>query len=473
MHYFFKHAPWPVVLCSLIAPSLSAATVTEELSNLTQNPYRHLLTRAEKLDYSSSNNGKRRPLIKDHDTATTQVSSNDLASLFHHLFSDGSYTVYLGSSYINTGTIYWGYGANIFAQTGRIHGFALGGQAQFSNPFWANQINNPNEPSYFSLPSTKANAVSQAYVQYLQPDTFEVAAGRIILDSPWVGSYLSSALNQYTYQGAQAKYIINPTVTLTGFAFNRSKSFSSHHFNQATLYNQSIDPGTMVTTDQKSHDTIALGLKTNNKKAPWSGNLWAYSFANYADMLYGEVNFQHPINANRDFFIHTQGLVETNPHRGTSTFKSETTGDVNSQMIGLETGFDQQNIHFSLAFSHIFKHENAYEQGGIVSPYTYVVASDPLYTTSWIAGMVEKSSGSAYKISSTFNWWDNQFSMTPSLAFYDTNTINNNGEYDLTFKLDPDVIQGFSLQVALAYLQDYKNSDNNSKEVQLMASYAF
>ena len=41
----------------------------------------------------------------------------------------------------------------------------------------------------------------------------------------------------------------------------------------------------------------------------------------------------------------------------------------------------------------------SYGQGGFVSPYTYQAVSDPLYTTSWLAGMVEKgSSGNAYKL---------------------------------------------------------------------------
>ena len=56
-------------------------------------------------------------------------------------------------------------------------------------------------------------------------------------------------------------------------------------------------------------------------------------------------------------------------------------------------------------------------------PYTYSLANDPLYTTSWMLGLIDKSAGQAYKIAPTVKFLDDALEVGISAARYNTVTM--------------------------------------------------
>ena len=62
---------------------------------------------------------------------------------------------------------------------------------------------------------------------------------------------------------------------------------------------------------------------------------------------------------------------------------------VSSNMVGTNLAFNYSIFGLSIAYNNIWGPSDGYEAGGLVSPYTYQYATDPLYTTGWIQGMIE------------------------------------------------------------------------------------
>ena len=70
--------------------------------------------------------------------------------------------------------------------------------------------------------------------------------------------------------------------------------------------------------------------------------------------------------------------------------------------------------------------------GNIVSPYTAGYSTDPLFTTSMIAGLVEKGAGKAAKSGLQIRGFDDHLLIQASYAIYNTLPIlANSKEFDL------------------------------------------
>jgi len=136
-------------------------------------------------------------------------------------------------------------------------------------------------------------------------------------------------------------------------------------------------------------------------------------------------------------------------------------------------------IFFSLnlAYSDIWGPVSAYGQGAIVSPYTYGFATDPLYTTPYLSGLVELGiSGQVYKISPAFTFLNGNLSIAPALTTFITQNPNwsNTHEYDFVFKYSIPQVQGLTLFAVYAYQQVPAANQNGSTGIaQFFISYLY
>ena len=332
---------------------------------------------------------------------TQNVSESTNQNFAEKLFANGTWNVIGGATYLNSQYVSsYGYGANIFAQTGQLAGFSVGGLLTVMNPFAANytHYNSQNNAAQL-LPANQQITPQELFAQYQYKNIIEVDAGYIgINNSPWLTYYQNDILNLVTYQGASVNLHPGPGWMITALAFNGSQLIGENGFSQQTLYNNAFDYGTGTANivDHGSEGTIALGTSYTNKANNFGFRLWAYQFSEYANLLYADSNLKLFANQDLSFNIAAQAAIEG----GTAgnTFYNAGYGEVQSNMLGIQLAMSYDWFRLQLGYNNIWGPKDAYAGGGIVSPYTYQYSSDPLYTTSWMQGLVEKSAGSAYKI---------------------------------------------------------------------------
>lgn len=408
--------------------------------------------------------------VKENADANATTQQN----IWEQFSQNGTYNVIGNVGYLYTGTSYYAYAGSLFAQSGEVAGFSLGGNFVVANPFFASSINpySADQQAIF-LPSNRVVTVSQLYLQYQFEDKFQANAGWITLDTPWVNSFDPSAMTQYVYQGGIVNVKPMDSVQITALAFNRSMPFNQSHFTSLTMYNPSLDiDSNTANITQGSRGTVAMGAQYQ-PNSDFNLSLWGYMFGDYANLLYASTAYTIPFDSSTSIHFGLQGGMEGTSSWGSSVFNNTTEGNVGSNLVGIQIGANIDWFGIDFSANNVWGNRNNYAQGGLVSPYTYQVATDPLYTTSIIAGLVEKSAGSAYKIAPTFTLLNSNLTITPSYAYYNTRAVPNSAEYDLELNYAVEQVQGLSFLVELAYLKNFDGNSSNSKEIAVNALYIF
>src|SRR6185437_15965463 len=343
---------------------------------------------------------------------TQHVSESAMASqnFAEKLFADGTWNAMGVASYINSQYISdYGYGANIFGQTGQLAGFSFGGFLTIMNPFATSPLPyNPQNSAGQILPANQQITPQELFAEYKYSNIVQVDAGDIgINNSPWLTYYQNDNLNLVTYQGASFNLHPGGGWMITGLAFNDSQLVGETGFSQQTLYNRTFDYGTGTANivDKGSDGTIALGASYTNQTNNFGFRFWGYQFSEYANLLYADSNLKLSANKDLSFIIGAQAAMEGGTTN--NVFYNNGYGDVQSNMVGLQLAMKYDWLGVQLDYNNIWGPSNAYAGGGMVSPYTYQYSSDPLFTSSWLQGMIEKSAGSAYKLAMPLSFFDN------------------------------------------------------------------
>ncbi len=411
---------------------------------------------------------------------TAEIAESQLQTMnaAQKLFSSGTWNVFGAYSYVNqNGANNNGYAINLFAQTGSLAGFSVGGLMTIANPFYSEEIN----PAVFSqqagtLPIEKQVTPQELFLEYQYSNIVQADAGWIgISNSPWMTYYQNNSLNLMTYQGALVNLHPGGGWLLTGFAINKSQLYGEEGFGQYTMYNTNFDYGTGTANIGQTTTPGALGFGaswsdiTNN----YNFRLWAYQFADYADLFYADTTIKLPVNDQLGFTLGFQGAVEGG-NGSVNILTDNGYGDIiQSNMLGVQLGFNYSIFGLQLGYNNIWGPCNAYECGGLVSPYTYQVASDPLYTTGWMQGMVEKSSGQAYKIAPSLSLLNGNLIISPSYQYYLTSIIPSSSEYDLTISYSVPEIKGLTFFGGYGYIQQPFEAGGDTYQGQLMVSYLY
>lgn len=379
----------------------------------------------------------------------SQIISQNVAEKW---FLDGTWNVMGSASYVDlNGANSYSYGANIFGQTGTVAGFSFGGDLLILNPFYANQLN-PATPNlqYQILPVAQQVAISELYTEYRYTNVVQADLGYIsITNSPWLATnYYPNYLTGITYQGILLNINAGNGWLLTGLAFNQAQLIGETGFSGLTMYNQKFDYGTGTANinNSTSFGTEAVGANFIGDNTNYNLRLWAYNFENYANMLYFDNSLK--LNASNDLSFNLAFQAGTENGNSNNIISINNDGQITSNFIGAEIGLNYNWFGLTLGYNGIWGPANAYEGGGIVSPYTYQLGVDPLYTTSWIIGMVEKSAGNAYKIAPSLSFLNNNLTISPSIVYYDTYAVVSSTEYDFIINYNIPQIKGFNLNIS-------------------------
>ena len=280
------------------------------------------------------------------------------------------------------------------------------------------------------------SVLGQLYLQYRQP-LWMVRAGDQELSTPWMGGSDSRVLPA-TYQAVLLQ--INPIDHLHVYALRETawKSRTSDNYFQNNLYYPSTwggdqsygGAGGLAAGTQRFSGTLAAGAdyKANGLNA----RLWYYEFYNFANMGYGEATYTYKTGTGFNPFVGIQGVTEN-----LSASKSFLGQKVDSQTYGFKVGVNIPHGQIFVAYDKINDNTGAYGNGKIVSPFTASYATDPLWTTSMIRGLVELGPGHAWKVKGTYKLFNNQLRLMAAYARYTNLTPkpgNSNDTYgDITW----------------------------------------
>ncbi|RTL10706.1 MAG: hypothetical protein EKK54_10395 [Neisseriaceae bacterium] len=469
----------PVILMVTSGFSYADEQQTEQV--ITQDTETESQPETRGNSYISRGNYIQNPYIGMPSRGDTQnVSESELTrdNVAQKWFADGTWNVFGAASYVDqNGYNNYGYAVNIFGQTGQVAGFSFGGLLTIANPFFSSQWN-PADPENQAqgLSIMKQVTPQELFAEYQYSDIIQADVGWIgISNSPWMTYYQNNALNMVTYQGALVNVNPGGGWLLTGFAINGAQLLGEEGFSQQTMYNSGFDNGTATGNigDAGSSSTVAAGASWSTPGQMLNLRLWGYAFADYANMAYADTTIKLPINDELGFTLGFQGAMQCQNGDGNILNNNGYGNSVSSNMIGAQLGFNYSIFGIQFGYNNIWGPTDGYEAGGLVSPYTYQYATDPLYTTGWIQGMVERSSGQAYKIAPSLSLLDNSLIISPSYQYYATTIIPASNEYDIQLSYSLPQVKGLTFFGAYGYVTDADPDGNGVYQAQLMVSYLY
>ncbi len=312
----------------------------------------------------------------------------------------------------------------IWGQTGRYNGFALGGGGTALLNF--SQIGQPN-----TFAATSVFAPVQAYLDYQYSNKFDIVAGNILITTPWVSSFGSNpgasyAMGNNSYQGVLVNVQALKSLLITAFTAWNYLYYPNNWGTQQTYYNTS--KGVLVNIgNTPTSGPTGLGLIWN-PAADYSSQLWFYNFADYANMAYTDNKYHLAISDlfSLDFAI--QGFIQSssgNAITNQTSLPGQNTpaGAVASNGIGGKIAVNIGNNTTSIAYNNIFGRSGSFLNGGMVTPYTYGMEIDPLYTTPALTSLAELGSGYAYSVRNSTAFLNNNLKFNLSLSQFFVNQV--------------------------------------------------
>ncbi len=356
--------------------------------------------------------------------------------------------------------------------------FRLGGTVYTAQPLGLNSSNPERQDA--SLPATALTTIGQAFLQYENP-YFMGRLGDILINTPWLNP-ADTRMIPAAYQAFygifapwQTFNTLENSLNFTLLRQVRFKSRTADSFTQTNLYN--INSYTVATTtipalaNRRDIGTLAVGAHYHHKTLHIQA--WAYKFYDFSRIYYADFKYVLPTNTLFKPMIGAQIL--NNPPDGNNIIGTlPGLGSVKSSAYGILVGSEIGNGQLLFGWNNIPKKTGGYRNGDIVSPYTSGYVADPLYTTSMIAGLVEKAAGSASKITGSYSFFEHQLVLAMTGARYYTQPyLTNSSEIDLDGIYTP--VPLFKRSVSIRGRIGFINHTNNGKLTysRLMLEYNF
>ncbi|MFA5959036.1 MAG: hypothetical protein WC785_00790 [Tatlockia sp.] len=355
---------------------------------------------------------------------------------FHNFFQGGSIGGYLRTYYFTRDyanpvrpdqAAFSAGGAFNVLSGGFLKFFRAGATAYTAQPL---DLNNRNPLKVDNtLPGYSITVPGQSFLEFNHKKLF-VKGGNILVDTPWINPS-DNRMIPSIYSGAFSTYQLTDSIILTGLRLFRFKSHVKSNFNRNTLYNPTEIGGMGLPklAGVKSNGALAFGLQQSGLKS--EASVWYYQFYDYATMFYGHAKAVIPLEKpGLQWILRAQALTES--ATGANFIQQATKKRVGSTAYGALIGLNFSSLTLSIAGNFIPLQSNHYRGGDLITPYTAGYATDPLFTTSMIGGLVEKAAGKAVKAALLFRGLDERLLIQGSFAKYFTQPVFvNTRETDL------------------------------------------
>jgi len=336
-------------------------------------------------------------------------------------------------------------------------GFSLGASLLSANAFGTR----PSDPAKLDVTlmgvDNAVSALGQAYVQY-KNGSMLLRAGQQYLDTPWMGSSDARVLPA-SYQALLAGFA--PAKGWDVYALRsygwKSRTSDGYHFDNlyypATWRGDAMYGGLggLPVTARAMSGTWALG--TAYTVGGFRGSAWYYDFIDFVQMGYADGSYTFSTGTGFDPFVAAQYVGE---HAGSGStpvadqaklFGVAGGSKVDSRAWGADVGVNIPHGKFDVSWNRIGREDGTVGNGALVSPYTAGWASDPLYTTSMIRGLVEQGPGHAWKARFAYGLLNDRLQLIAAYAKYGTALSGSSHDVylDVAYSFDG-YLKGLSLR---------------------------
>ncbi len=326
------------------------------------------------------------------------------------------------------------------------NGFKVGATLYTAQPLGMNASNPSRRDS--TLPATPITVLGQSYLQY-QDKYVLVRAGNQLITTPWLND-ADSRMIPATYQGIYSTVSPIKDLNFTAMRIIRFKSRIADDFSRTNVFYPTNGGSIKGLNDTASEGAAAVGSQYTY--GDFNTQAWGYQFYNYGKLVYGDANYKLAASNFVKPLVGVQIAREWND--GSQTLNALGLGATNATAYGVLLGAEVGEGKLTIGYNAIPRHSHAYYRNGdFVSPYTS--ASDPLYTTSMVAGLVDKAAGSAIKVGAQYYLYDRQVLLKASYAKYNTTPYTpntNETDLDATYKFNKGKLKNLSIRGRLAVL---------------------
>ncbi|WNV05095.1 hypothetical protein RP726_01475 [Candidatus Methylospira mobilis] len=280
-----------------------------------------------------------------------------------------------------------------------------------------------------SLPSGSFWVAKEAYMKYTNR-YFMVRGPDQVLDTPWImpsDSRMTPSSWRAVY-GELYPFKDHDNAELKKLSLVGLRIFDFQGRSDTTyLANNLYMPGHMqgqaglaALNNQSTPGALAFGAKYGTSKDALSAQVWWHQFYNFSQLLWLDGSYLWKTGTGFDPLIGAQfANQEPDGSNMLALAKSSGGAAAATQAYGVIAGVDTQWIRFTAAWNDIVAKQGTFQNGNLVSPYSWGYATDPLYTTMMINGIIEKNtSGQAWKIAGTSFFMDKQIKVILSYASF-------------------------------------------------------
>ena len=344
------------------------------------------------------------------------------------------------------------------AQTASLDGFSAGASLVSANALGSLADNPKRVDTTLMGANDSLTALSQAYLQYAN-DWVKVKGGYLYLNTPWMGNS-DGRLLPNSYEAISADF-----TPLKGWDIYAIREFSyksrtsDDYFHDNNYYPTTYQGDTLYggyqglpTTARQTSGTwtvgstyVAGGLKAQG---------WYYDFLDFTRMGYADGSYVFKTGTGFDPVIGLQGLTETGGGSDNILVQNKLKingiagTNVDSKAWGADLGVVIPNGRFDVYYNKVQQEtNNDIGDGTIISPFTANYATDPLYTTSMIRGLVEAGPGHAWKAKMTYGFFDNRLQLVGAYAKYTTDLSGDFHDtyFDIIYNFDG-FLKGFQIR---------------------------
>jgi hypothetical protein len=285
-----------------------------------------------------------------------------------------------------------------------------------------------------TLPGSPITVLGQSYGQYENPYVL-MRIGNQVITTPWEND-ADSRMIPATYQGLLLTVTPVRQLSLIGMRMISFKGRPADHFSKTNLYNPSNISLSNIPALGNKEDigTLAFGAKYHQDN--FRMKAWVYHFYNYANLAYADFHYQWVTNSILKPLIAGQLGHEWNS--GSEILNGLNHGSAHANILGALVGVEIGKGKMTVGGNYLPSYKGAYLNGDVVSPYTAGYQSDPLYTTSMNAGLIEKSAGSAVKVELEYKLFNDSVFVSTSYARYFTQPyLKDSDETDIDVTYTP------------------------------------
>ena len=306
-------------------------------------------------------------------------------------------------------------GGKLKAETGSMDGFSAAAAFYFAHDVGFNNYSDNNKYLNPLLMGTSRalDVIGETYIQYKNPNLL-ARLGNQSIDNPWINPS-DGFMIPNLYQGLSLSYSPIKPVSLKADRILRFKNRTVSSFQASNLFEL---PYSNPRYNGSNNGTLDFGATFDFGDA--KGQIWHYDFYDFAKLNYLEGGYRFSTIAYKPF-ANFQYMSETGSG-------AQYLGPVDSTAYGAKIGLSLSSGELYFAYDKVPTHVSAgISNGNLLSPYTQIYNTDPLYTTVMNYGLVSaREAGHAWLLGMKWKGMGNRLDIFPTLSRYNTAPYSSN-----------------------------------------------